>query len=135
MVDVFVPQHFHLMFKGSPQSTFTDPEIAKQMLIEMVSTVGMVPVTAPQASYVSTPGNEGLTGSINLATSHIAFHCWDNTPLLQFDLYSCCSFNIEAVMHVLNKYYSSFSSYKYRLIDRMTFDVIEASENIGQVYR
>lgn len=135
MVEVFTPQHFHLMFLGTPKTTFTDPETAKQMLLELVASVGMVPVTVPQASYVATPGNEGLTGSINLATSHIAFHCWDNVPMLQFDLYSCCPFYVDSVLKVLDKYYTGFDSHKYRLIDRVTFEVLEASQNVGQIYR
>lgn len=127
MTEKFVPKHFHLMLKATPKRTFSNPEYAKTMLFDLVRAVNMIPVTTPQAVYVEVPGNEGLTGSINLATSHVAFHVWDHDSLLQFDLYSCCSFEVEAVLTTLKKYFSDFSSYKYVLIDRENFETIEAA--------
>ena len=57
-------------------------------------------VAGPTSKYVSDPGNEGLTGTVTLATSHASIHIWDKleTPMAQFDIYSCKVFNLEEVM-------------------------------------
>jgi len=77
---------------------------ALDFLETLVRKIGMVPVTKPQATYVTDLGNEGFTGSINLATSHIAFHCWDETGLLMLDVYSCRTFNEEVVYKHIEDY-------------------------------
>jgi S-adenosylmethionine/arginine decarboxylase-like enzyme len=57
-------------------------------------------VAGPTSVYVSDPGNEGLTGTVTLATSHASIHIWDSLeiPMLQFDIYSCKCFSLEQVM-------------------------------------
>jgi S-adenosylmethionine/arginine decarboxylase-like enzyme len=57
-------------------------------------------VAGPTSIYVSDPGNEGLTGTVTLATSHASIHIWDNLelPMIQFDIYSCKCFTLEQVM-------------------------------------
>jgi S-adenosylmethionine/arginine decarboxylase-like enzyme len=57
-------------------------------------------VAGPTSVYVSDPGNEGLTGTVTLATSHASVHIWDNLelPMVQFDIYSCKEFTLEQVM-------------------------------------
>jgi S-adenosylmethionine/arginine decarboxylase-like enzyme len=66
----------------------------------LVETVGMKVVAGPTSIYVSDPGNEGLTGTVTLATSHASIHIWDNAepPMVQFDIYSCKEFSLEQVM-------------------------------------
>jgi S-adenosylmethionine/arginine decarboxylase-like enzyme len=75
-------------------------------------------VAGPTSVYVHEEGNEGLTGTVTLATSHGSFHCWDNTtpPMFQFDLYSCSCFSAEEVLDHLNKF--DLIKYEYILIDR-----------------
>jgi len=47
-------------------------------------------VAGPTSVYVNEPGNEGITGTVTLATSHASIHVWDNVKpaMFQFDLYS-----------------------------------------------
>lgn len=127
-MEKFVPIHQHLMIRANPTKTFTDPDKGKEMLREIVSRIGMVPVTEPQCVFVDFPGNEGLTGSINLATSHIAFHMWDNDLKLQLDVYSCKTFDSKVVLEVIKKYYQDLTSYEFLTIDRETFTVLSYEE-------
>lgn len=115
---MFKPIHKHLLIKGTAMNTLTDPDQGKQMLRDLVAAIRMTPVTPAQCIYVSDEGNEGLTGSINLATSHIAFHFWDKEKLLMADVYSCKNFDASVVTKVLNAYFEGFTEYGLLLIDR-----------------
>lgn len=94
--------------------------MGKDMLLDMVKSVGMVAVTEPQCVYVDVPGNKGLTGSINLATSHIAFHVWDETGLIMADVYSCCEFEIYDPLAVIESYMGKLKDVRIKTLDRMS---------------
>ncbi len=75
-------------------------------------------VAGPTSVYVHDEGNEGLTGTVTLATSHGSIHIWDRyePPMFQFDLYSCTVFSPEEVISHLNEF--DLISYEYILLDR-----------------
>lgn len=121
---MFVPFHKHILLKAT--FTGTGPESkgpAQDMLYDVVKALGMRAVTEPQAVYVSDPGNEGLTGSINLATSHVAFHVWDKTKLLMADVYSCKDFNHQDALDVFEEYFGEFKNLQILIVDRDTMEV------------
>ncbi len=118
-MEKFKPIHQHLLIKAQCRKVIKQPAKAKKMLTDLVNLVGMVPVTKPQAVYINTPGNEGLTGGINLATSHLCFHIWDDTKMLMLDLYSCCAFDNMEVLEFLNKLFD-FEQVEFIIIDRET---------------
>lgn len=89
----FAPIHKHILIKAHILNPFKTQKQAKRFLKDLVALIGMTPVTNPAATYVAEEGNKGFTGSINLATSHIAFHIWDETGLLMTDVYSCKDFD------------------------------------------
>ena len=74
--------------------------VLNEWFIHLVHKVKMEVVGGPTSVYVDFPGNEGLTGTVTLATSHSSIHIWDNyeLPMAQFDIYSCKSFSLEDVM-------------------------------------
>jgi S-adenosylmethionine/arginine decarboxylase-like enzyme len=121
---MFEPIHKHLLIKATIGKPITDPFLAKRMLKDLVARLGMKPVTEPQVAYVKDEGNEGLTGSINLATSHIAFHVWDKKKLLMMDVYSCCDFSTDKVLAFIMKEFGGFGKVEGMVIDRENFDVI-----------
>lgn len=116
-MDKFSPIHQHLLIKAQIKKPMVDDAIAKRFLSDLVLKIGMVPVTKPQATYVTDLGNEGFTGSINLATSHIAFHCWDESGLLMMDVYSCKCFDLEIVLDHID-FYMEIDNVSYTTIDR-----------------
>ncbi len=102
----FVPDHQHLLIKGH---ILNPPKIENELnnwLSQLVEKVGMVVVAGPTSVYVDEPGNEGITGTVTLATSHAAIHVWDaKTPsMFQFDIYSCKEFETEVVLDHLNAF-------------------------------
>lgn len=121
---MFTPIHNHMLITGLIKTPITLVEDGKKFLVDLVNLIGMVPVTDPQAVYVDELGNEGLTGSINLATSHIAFHIWDKTGLLMMDVYSCKSFDSEKIIDFIENLLT-LDTYSYKIIDREDFKTIE----------
>ena len=115
---MFKPNHLHLLVKGTIKNPPTEVDVLNKWFTELVEKVRMVVVAGPTSVYVSEEGNEGLTGTVTLATSHGSFHCWDNTnpPMFQFDLYSCSHFTPEEVLNHLNQF--ELLNYEYLLIDR-----------------
>jgi S-adenosylmethionine/arginine decarboxylase-like enzyme len=115
---MFVPNHLHLIVKCYVNNPPKSEEVLNDWFKRLVSKVRMVVVAGPTSVYVNEPGNEGLTGTVTLATSHASIHVWDNdTPsLIQFDIYSCSNFSPDEVLDHLDEF--NLVSAEYIWIDR-----------------
>jgi S-adenosylmethionine/arginine decarboxylase-like enzyme len=106
-------------------------EILNQWFRELVNKVGMVVVAGPTSVYVNELGNEGITGTVTLATSHASIHVWDaiHPSMFQFDLYSCSDFTPEQVLNHINEHFD-LQSATYQFIDRndMEFKLIDSGK-------
>ncbi len=116
---MFVPNHLHLLVKGYITNPPKQEEVLNKWLSELVSEVGMKVVAGPTSVYVDEPGNEGITGTVTLATSHAAIHVWDkeNPSMFQFDIYSCKDFEPEVVLNHIHKNFDLTEAY-WSFIDR-----------------
>ena len=96
----FTPNHLHLLVRGYLQTPPKEETVLNQWLTELVERVRMVVVAGPTSVYVDEPGNEGITGTVTLATSHAAIHVWDKEEpaFFQFDIYSCSEFSADEVL-------------------------------------
>ena len=103
---MFVPNHLHLLVKGYLLNPPKTEDTLNKWLSELVDNVGMKVVAGPTSVYVDEPGNEGVTGTITLATSHAAIHVWDaeEPAMFQFDIYSCSCFEASEVIEHLNEF-------------------------------
>jgi S-adenosylmethionine/arginine decarboxylase-like enzyme len=99
-MEKFTPYHQHLLVKCWVTNPPKKEGLLNDWFTNLVETVGMKVVAGPTSVYVSDPGNEGLTGTVTLATSHASVHIWDTLelPMVQFDIYSCKEFSLEQVM-------------------------------------
>ena len=122
---MFVPNHLHLLVKGYITNPPKSEELLNNWLRELVSKVGMVVVAGPTSIYVNEPGNEGITGTVTLATSHASIHVWDalELPMFQFDLYSCSEFTPDQVLTHINEYFN-LQTATWQFIDRNTDEFI-----------
>jgi S-adenosylmethionine/arginine decarboxylase-like enzyme len=102
----FVPFHQHLLIKGYLQTPPKEVETLNQWFIDLVHKVNMEVVGGPTSVYVDAPGNEGLTGTVTLATSHASIHIWDSEHpyMFQFDIYSCKCFDLDAIKEHLDQF-------------------------------
>ena len=128
---MFVPNHLHLLVKGYITNPPKSEEILNNWFRELVNKVGMVVVAGPTSVYVNEVGNEGITGTVTLATSHASIHVWDalELPMFQFDLYSCSDFTPEQVLNHINEYFN-LQTATWQFIDRNgdDFKLIESGK-------
>ena len=77
-----------------------DEPFMVEWLDAVVKAVGMKVVIGPHAHYCKADGNNGITASVNIETSHASLHVWDKTDpaIFRFDLYSCATFDVDTVL-------------------------------------
>jgi len=116
---MFVPNHLHLLVKGYLKSPPQTEKVLNIWFTQLVDNVGMKVVAGPTSVYVNEPGNEGITGTVTLATSHASIHVWDNDnpPMFQFDLYSCSEFTAKQVLDHIDDWFGLIEAH-YQMIDR-----------------
>jgi S-adenosylmethionine/arginine decarboxylase-like enzyme len=106
----------------------TPPKTEKVLNIwftQLVNNVGMKVVAGPTSVYVNEPGNEGITGTVTLATSHASIHVWDaeKPAMFQFDLYSCSEYTPHQVLDHIDEWFG-LESATWQFIDRNTDEFI-----------
>ena len=106
-------------------------EVLNAFFKSLVERVRMKVVAGPTSVYVDEVGNEGITGTVTLATSHSSIHVWDReTPaMFQFDLYSCSDFEPEEILDELNKWFDIQDVY-WNMIDRNHIEFFEIGRGI-----
>ena len=116
---MFIPNHLHLLVRGYLKTPPKTEKIVNIFFTQLVNTVRMKVVAGPTSVYVNEPGNEGITGTVTLATSHASIHVWDNDkpPMFQFDLYSCCEFSPKVVLKHIDDWFGLLEAH-YQMIDR-----------------
>jgi S-adenosylmethionine/arginine decarboxylase-like enzyme len=131
--DIFIPNHLHLILRGYINKPPKTVEETNEFLSQLVTKVRMKVVAGPTSVYVSDPGNEGVTGTVTLATSHASIHVWDfqRPSLFQFDLYSCSQFTSFEVLELINEKFGLISC-NYIVIDRNSDDFKEIER--GQIF-
>ena len=126
---MFTPNHLHLLVKGSIKNPPQTEKVLNIWFSQLVNNVGMKVVAGPTSVYVNEPGNEGITGTVTLATSHASIHIWDNDnpPMFQFDLYSCSEFKSNQVLKHIDDWFGLIEA-NYQMIDRngSDFKIIES---------
>jgi len=113
------PLHKHLLLRGMIVDAPTSEKVVVEWLRDFVDKIGMKIVQGPFASMITEKGNRGLTATVMIETSHIAFHIWDeqNPSLLQFDLYTCSELNVDYVLDTISSFFN-FTEYQYMVLDR-----------------
>ena len=113
-----VLEHKHLIVRAELNNP---PQCAIEIqdwMKKLVKTIGMKILMGPYAIYSDMVGNRGLTAVTIIETSHIAMHVWDedDPALMQLDVYTCSTLNIDDVFAALNEFEPTHVQYKY--IDR-----------------
>ncbi|MEY4331585.1 MAG: hypothetical protein RLZZ196_323 [Bacteroidota bacterium] len=119
--------HKHLLVNAKVTNPMNTEEQGINFLKDLVNRIDMKIIKGPFASYVDAEGNKGLTAIVMIETSHIAFHIWDepNPGLLQFDLYTCGSLDLDKAINTLKEYFT-VESMEFVMFDRENGFVVEA---------
>ena len=128
--------HLHLIVQAklhNPPGPDSVNDI-KQLMTDLVAHVRMHVLVAPSATYCTDKGNEGITSTVILSTSHSAMHIWDfpdsdEPALMQFDLYSCAAFTPEEVIQFLKDRLGIYDV-AYKFLDRENgFKFLDRNDN------
>lgn len=113
-----VLEHKHLIVRAELLNPPQCAEAIQDWMKSLVETIGMKILMGPYAIYSDMVGNRGLTAVTIIETSHIAMHVWDedDPALMQLDVYTCSTLNIEDVFGALDEFAPVHLQYKY--IDR-----------------
>ncbi len=116
---MFKPNHLHILVKGYMSSPPRKEILLNEFFKSLVKNVGMKVVAGPTSVYVNEPGNEGITGTVTLATSHASIHIWDKQKpaMFQFDLYSCSEFTPKQIFDEID-YWFGLDSAHWVMFDR-----------------
>jgi S-adenosylmethionine/arginine decarboxylase-like enzyme len=127
MQEQFIPYHQHLLMKVWLNKPPQKVGVLNEWFKILVHKVGMEVVAGPTSVYVDHPGNEGLTGTVTLATSHASIHIWDqeDPAMAQFDIYSCKSFSLATVIEQFEEW--EIVKCEWVMIDRNETPVIHSS--------
>jgi S-adenosylmethionine/arginine decarboxylase-like enzyme len=86
--------HKHLILNAVIKNPINSEENCNCWLAELVRVVDMDILIPPVSKYCDIEGNEGVTGTVVITTSHISIHIWPNVekPYIRLDVYSCKDF-------------------------------------------
>ena len=111
-------EHKHLIVRAELFNPPKCVEAIQDWMKILVDKIGMKILMGPYAVYSDMIGNRGLTAVTIIETSHIAIHVWDEVDpaLMQLDVYTCSTLDIEDVFDALKQFDPMMIEYKY--IDR-----------------
>lgn len=94
--------HKHLIVRAELDNCPDNPDWVNEWLIHLVDVIGMKILAGPIVARVTeVPGNIGCTGVVVIETSHIAVHFWEETGLMQLDVYTCGAFDKHLILEEL----------------------------------
>jgi len=117
--------HLHLLIRAEIKNPPGPEDCDRISLIMrgMVEHVRMQIMLEPVSAYCSDLGNEGITSTVILTTSHCAMHIWNlpapDLSIMQFDLYSCAQFDVNEVLSYLASNFD-IENASFKFIDRET---------------
>lgn len=99
IMELYGCDHASLQDRTLLETTFDRLPLVLDM--QRVSPVTIYPITT------SDPRDDGLSGFVVIATSHIAFHAWPGYNTLSCDVFSCEPYHTEEVLAYLQAIFQS----------------------------
>jgi S-adenosylmethionine/arginine decarboxylase-like enzyme len=94
--------HKHLIVRAELSYCPDNPQWVHEWLAHLVNVIGMKILAGPIVARVdAVEGNIGCTGVVVIETSHIAVHFWEETGLMQLDVYTCGAFDKQIIFEEL----------------------------------
>lgn len=119
-------EHKHVIVRAEVRKAPGKEDISatRKWFRKLVKNLDMKLLGGPYLKYVDKAGNVGLTGVCIIETSNINLHVWEepSPQLMQCDVYTCGSMDLNVVFDALKQFDPVKISYKY--LDR-EHDLIE----------
>lgn len=95
--------HKHLIVRAEIDKCPDNPEWVHEWLVHLVDVIGMSILSGPHvAREDEVVGNIGCTGVVVIKTSHVCIHLWEETGLMQLDIYTCGPLFIDDIWPLLD---------------------------------
>ncbi len=101
--------HLMLDLNGCNPEILNDLDVCYRLLDELPLLIGMTKITRPYVFRYegSAEGDDGITGVVIIAESHISIHTYPQKNFVFVDLFSCKPFDVEkAQKHIINYFQS-----------------------------
>jgi S-adenosylmethionine decarboxylase len=110
-------QHKHLIVRAELDNCPDNEPWIEEWLINLVDLLGMKILAGPIVARVDdVEGNIGCTGVVIIETSHIAVHFWEETGLMQLDVYTCGHLDKYVILDELQ--YMMPTKVEWKFLDR-----------------
>ena len=96
--------HKHFILNATVRNPINDEASCNKFLTDLVKIVDMEILVPASSKYCDIPGNEGVTGTIIITTSHMSIHIWPNEPqpYIRMDVYSCKDFDHHKIIEFVD---------------------------------
>ncbi len=112
-METLLLEHKHLLVRAELDNCPDNPDWVHEWLVHLVDVIDMKILAGPLVARVDIPGNVGCTGVVVIETSHVVLHLWEETGLMQLDIYTCGSLNIPDIWPLLDCMLPSKIEWKY----------------------
>lgn len=92
--------HVMLDLYGCNPDLLADEVLLRAVLEEYPNRINMVKVGPAELRYIKTssPLDDGYSGFVIIATSHVSLHAWAPYRMINLDVFSCEEFSVEDVV-------------------------------------
>jgi S-adenosylmethionine decarboxylase len=93
-------QHVMIDLYGCQSALLENEAFLREILADYPDVVGMDKVGPVELRYIKTsnPLDDGFSGFVIIATSHISLHAWPPYGMVNLDIFSCEEFDIHQVV-------------------------------------
>ncbi len=114
-------QHVTIDLYGVIPSLLSDEALLRSFLEELPEVIGMQKASPVFLEEISTsnPLDDGLSGFVIIATSHVSLHAWPPYNMINIDIFSCEPFHTGTVIDVVTQRFHS-QDIETHVIERAT---------------
>jgi S-adenosylmethionine decarboxylase len=117
----FVMQHVMLDLYGCNPSLLENEAFLRDVLDQYPTHIGMQKVGPVELRYIETnnPLDDGFSGFVIIATSHVSLHAWAPYRMVNMDIFSCEDFDVAEVIAFARKLFQT-DDVEMHVVERAT---------------
>ena len=102
-------QHVMLDLYGCSPGLLENESFLRDVLDQYPTHIGMQKVGPVELRYIETnnPLDDGFSGFVIIATSHVSLHAWAHYRMINMDIFSCEDFDVAEVVAFARKLFQT----------------------------